>query len=622
MRDLLAAAEILARQRVRRTDVGRRAVIDDRAAALARAGPHVDQAIGREHHRRIVFDHHQRIARVAQPLHRLDDPREIARMQPDARFVEHEQGLRERRAERRRQVDPLHLAARQRAALPVERQVAEPDVAQVFQARAHLGEQQLQCVVEQRARQADVVEEAADALDRQQHQVVHGQARQRLELRAAPVDAARHEAAGRREHAVGVLFRAEPPLQRFRLQARAAAHVARRVAAVFRQQHADMHLVRFRLEIAEEALHAVPLALPLAVPVGRTVDDPVALGVRQLGPRRVARDAGFRRVAHKVVLALLPRGRLHRLDRAAAQRLARVGDHEAEIDADHAAEAAAGFARAIRRIEREQRRLRLRVAQVAVGIVKPGGEAPHLRLGDRVFRFRRQHVHVHAPAAALQRRLDRLDHAHLVGLLHAEAVGHHVEHLARPGGRRDLALRLHTRVTARGQPLRDFFIGSRFGQLDRERDDDPRIVRLRARDELRVDRLRRVVPHLPRGLAVEQLGRARVQQLQVIVQLGHRADGRARTAHRVGLVDRDRGRHAVDPLDLRAVHPVEELPRVRAERLDVAPLAFRVQRVEHETRLAGARRAGDDRHLAGAQVEIEVLEVVLTCSANADQIAG
>lgn len=463
---------------------------------------------------------------------------------------------------------------------------------------------------------------APDALDRQQHQVVHGQARQRLELRAAPVDTARHEAIGRRKHAVGIFFRAEPPLQRFRLQARAAAHVARRVAAVFRQQHADVHLVRFRFEVAEEALHAVPLALPLAVPVRRTVDDPVAFGVGQLGPRHVAADAGLRRVAHQVVLALLPCGGLHRLDRAAAQRLARVRNHEAEIDADHAAEAAAGFARPVRRVEREQRRLRFRVAQVAVGIVQPGGETPHLRLGDRVFRLGRQHVHVHAAAAALQRRLDRLDHARLVGLLHAEAVGHHVEHLARPGGRRDLAPRLHARIAARGQPLRDFLVGHRFRQLDRERDDDARVVRLRARDEIRVDRFRRVVPHLPRGLAVEQLGRARVQQLQVIVQLGHRADGRTRTADRVGLVDRDRGRHAVDALDLRAVHPVEELARVRAEGFDVAPLPFRIQRVEHETRLARARRAGDDRHFAGAQVEIEVLEVVLTCSANADQIAG
>jgi hypothetical protein len=108
----------------------------------------------------------------------------------------------------------------------------------------------------------------------------------------------------------------------------------------------------------------------------------------------------------------------------------------------------------------------------------------------------------------------------------------------------------------------------------------------------------------------------------MIVELRHRADGRARGAHRVGLVDRDRGWHAVHAIHLRPVHPVEELPRVGAEGFDVAPLPFRVQRVEHQARLAGAGRAGHHGHLAGTQVEIDVLEIVLACSANADQMAG
>jgi hypothetical protein len=73
---------------------------------------------------------------------------------------------------------------------------------------------------------------------------------------------------------------------------------------------------------------------------------------------------------------------------------------------------------------------------------------------------------------------------------------------------------------------------------------------------------RRVVPHRQRGLAVEQLRGAREQQLQVVVQLGHRADRRARGAHRVGLVDGDGRRHAVHAVHRRAVHAVEELPRV------------------------------------------------------------
>ncbi len=625
MRHLAAAAQVGAGQRVGRADLAGRAVVDDAAAALAGAGAHVDQAIGGQHHRGIVLDHHQRVAGVAQPLHGLDDAVQVARMQADAGLVEHEQGLGQRGAQRGGQVDALHLAARQGAALAVQRQVAEADVAEVFQARAHLGQQQLERIVEQRAGQTDAVEETADPLDRQQHQVVHGQARQRLQLGAVPVDAARHEARGRRQHRVGVGLRAEPPQQRFGLQARAAADFAGRVTAVLREQHADVHLVGLRLQIAEEALHAVPLGLPLAVPVGRSVDHPVALGIRELAPGRAATDPGALGIAHQVVLALLPGRRLHRLDRALAQRLARVGNHQAQVDADHAAETAAGLAGAIGRVEREQRRLRLGIAQVAVGMMQAGGEAPDLRLGRGlvgVLRRRRQHVDVDAAGAAPERCLDRLDHARLLRVLQAEAVGHHVEHLARARLGHHLALRLHARVAARRQPLLDLLGRHRLGQLDREGHYQARVLAGRARGQLGVDRLGRVMPHRLRGLAVEQLGRARVEQLQVVVQLGHGADRGARAAHRVGLVDRDRGRHAVHAVHLGAVHAVQELPRIGAEGLDVAALALGIERVEHQARLARPRRTGHDRHLAGAQVEIDILEIVLACSANADQMAG
>jgi hypothetical protein len=66
----------------------------------------------------------------------------------------------------------------------------------------------------------------------------------------------------------------------------------------------------------------------------------------------------------------------------------------------------------------------------------------------------------------------------------------------------------------------------------------------------------------------------------VIVDLGHRADGGTRGAHRVGLVDGDGRWNALDAVHLRTIHAVEELPRVGREGLDVAPLAFGVQRIE------------------------------------------
>jgi hypothetical protein len=169
------------------------------------------------------------------------------------------------------------------------------------------------------------------------------------------------------------------------------------------------------------------------------------------------------------------------------------------------------------------------------------------------------------------------------------------------------------------QPL-FLLLGAGVGrQLGRKGEDQPRVARrLRALQQVGVDGLRRVVPHRQRGLPVEQLRGAREQQLQVVVQLGHRADRAAAGAHRVGLVDGDGRRHAVHAVDRRAVHAVQELPRVGAEGLDVAALAFGVQRVEDQAALARAAGPGDHRQLAGADVQVEVLQVVLAGAADAD----
>ena len=109
-------AQVLRRQRVAaRRELPGRPVEHDLAAGPTGPGAHVDDAIGREHDLRVVLDDEQRVAGVAQLLEHVDDAAQVARMQADARLVEHEQRVDERRAERRRQIDALHLAARQRA---------------------------------------------------------------------------------------------------------------------------------------------------------------------------------------------------------------------------------------------------------------------------------------------------------------------------------------------------------------------------------------------------------------------------------------------------------------------------------------------------------------------------
>ena len=100
------------------------------------------------------------------------------------------------------------------------------------------------------------------------------------------------------------------------------------------------------------------------------------------------------------------------------------------------------------------------------------------------------------------------------------------------------------------------------------------------------------------------------EQPQVVVDLGDGADRRARVRAGGLLLDGDGRRQAVDQVDVRLLHLLEELAGVGRQRLDVAPLPLGVDGVEGERRLAGARQAGDDDQLVAREVDVDVLEVV------------
>src|SRR5439155_16347907 len=114
----------------------------------------------------------------------------------------------------------------------------------------------------------------------------------------------------------------------------------------------------------------------------------------------------------------------------------------------------------------------------------------------------------------------------------------------------------------------------------------------------------------------------RVQQAQVVVDLGHGADRRARVARGRLLVDRDRRAEAVDVVDVRLLHHLQELPRIRGERLDVAALPLRVDRVEGKGRLAGAGQPGDADEAVPRQTDGDVLQVVLAGAVDYELFRG
>jgi hypothetical protein len=101
------------------------------------------------------------------------------------------------------------------------------------------------------------------------------------------------------------------------------------------------------------------------------------------------------------------------------------------------------------------------------------------------------------------------------------------------------------------------------------------------------------------------------QQPQIVVDLGDCPYGRAWVARRRLLVDRDRGGKALDEVDVGLVHLTEELARIRRQRLDVAPLALGVDRIEGKRGLARPRDAREHDERVAREVEMDVSEVVL-----------
>ena len=615
-RDALPAREVGAGFGGRRKRAARVALIDDPAARRARTRAEIDQPSAREHHLRIVLDDHEGVARRGEPPEDRVDAVHVARMQPDRGLVEHEERVDEVGAEGGREVDALHLAPGERAPLAVEREVAEADVAQESEAREALREHELRGRVVRPPAQA--FKEGEERRGGEQHELVEVEARER------PAGGLREGASrrpdDRRRGARLPLKRlpvsgcAHAPGERLGLEARARAGRTRAVGAVAREHHAHVHLVVLRLEPLEEAPDAVPLARPVARPTGLALLDDAARPCGELPVGDVGGDAEAPAGAQHVGLAFGEGLGREGLDGVVFERLRAVRDHEVEVGADHAPEAAADRAGADGRIEAEGGGLRVGRAPAAFGAGAPEGVAREAR-----------------PCAvlpldpegggALAARERRLNGPHRAGALDARGApavcGDREEH---PVGAR----------FARDDTGEALCGERRLGGLERQRlrhealegDRGARLkesARLEAGARVLPDRGGREVGDPRAVLRTEAFGRAREEQLQAVVHLRHRSDGGARRAdHRV-LVDCDRGRHALDRAHLRAVHAVEELARIGREGLDVAALPLGVERVEDERALA---RPGEPRHHregSDGNVEVEVLEVVLLGPADADR---
>src|SRR3989449_11231531 len=109
-----------------------------------------------------------------------------------------------------------------------------------------------------------------------------------------------------------------------------------------------------------------------------------------------------------------------------------------------------------------------------------------------------------------------------------------------------------------------------------------------------------------------------VNHTEIVVDFGDGADGRARRARGGLLLDGDGRRKPLDGVHVRPLHLIQELTRVRRERLDIAPLPLGVDGVKGQRRLARSGQSRNHGYRVSRNLQIDVLEVVLAGAANDD----
>jgi hypothetical protein len=542
-------------------------------------------------------------------LERGEQPVVVALVEADRRLVQHVHDARQAGADLRGETNALRLAARQRLRRAVECQVLETDVVQEREPAHDLlddpvGDRRFLAV------EPNAAKELHRPLERQAGDLVDRTGRVALadldEARLAP-------------------------------QARAVALRAGLVVEVLRELFAHHHRIGLAvasLEVGQDALEGVLAGQRLAAVgevrernflIPRAIQDQVLHPLRQLRERAVDVEADeFGEARQELEIELV--APVPAADRARGERELRKCHHALGIEEADRAQAVAARAGADRAVEREQARLELLQRVVADRARELGGK--------EVLPFT---IHLDRDGAAVavaQRRLERFGKPLLELLADLEPVDHHLDgvlgRLGKLGNGVDL---VHLAVDANA---REAFGAELDEELEvlalavddhRREDHEPQAVGVRAaflasERERRVDHLR---DRHRRELLLGMVGAVRVadaseQEAQVVVDLGDRANGRARVVRGCLLLDGDGRGQAFDEVDVRLFHELQELACVRRQRFDVTALAFRVQRIEGERALARPRQSGDDDEPMPRQIEIQVLEIMRACAADADRI--
>ena len=141
-----------------------------------------------------------------------------------------------------------------------------------------------------------------------------------------------------------------------------------------------------------------------------------------------------------------------------------------------------------------------------------------------------------------------------------------------------IAVNAHPHVPAFLRPLQKLRVGALSSAHHRRQQLDP--GPLRQRHDLVHHLVHRLLHDLPAAFRAVWNADSRVEQTEIIVDLRHRAHRRSGVVVR-GLLVNGYGRgQSLDALHIRLLHLTQELARIGRQRLHIASLPFRVDRVK------------------------------------------
>ena len=504
-----------------------------------------------------MLDDDHGIAQVAQPQQRVQQLPLVAVVQADGRLVEYVHDVDQPAAHLAGQPNPLRFSARQRRREPVQIQVMQTDIAQEGEPVADLLERVL----------------GDQALCRRQ--------RQPLEEGPGRVHVHRHH--------VGNRLPADGDRQTLRAQPLAAAVPAGR------DPHRRLKLLhqrpRLQLPIALLKLGDDPLPDARMVPrpagarvveaevdllCSRTVQERVPVLGRQLPPGGLQLEAIVPGDAFEPLAPPVAPQRPHQRNGARQQGFPLVLDHQLGDELALVAHAVAGRAHATRAVEREMgvgRLLKTQLAPLArvaarkqqVGLPVGGDDDFAVgQLAGLIHRLRHARPHLGADGHAVH------DDLYVV-----PAVAVQQGRFVQP---RFLAIHPRPQIPPPGVVVEEL-LELPLAALD-DRRQQTYLRAFRQAQGPPDDRLAGLAADLLMAAGAMRLADGRIQHAQVVIDLGHRRDGRTGVVAAGALVDRNRGRKPRDVPHGGFAQLLQELPGVRGKRLDIAPLPFGEKRVE------------------------------------------